>query len=901
MSSDILYRLSFRHLGWFTATGLALLLSFVSSALAGGLGTAFTYQGRLTDGGALADGNYDVQCAVYDAPTLGNQFGNTLTYTNVVVTNGLFAVQLDFGGNVFTGDARWLELHVRTSGTPAFTVLSPRQPLAPAPYALYSPTAGLAATAGGVAPNSVTGAAIQANTITSDKIAPGSFVRTGGDAMTGTLTNPISVVSRRFFNTANTATGTDANALGGSNNVASGSYAAIPGGRDNTAAGSSSLAAGRGAQANHDGTYVWADSQSAPFASTGTNQFLIRANGGVGIGTNSPVSTLQVAGIVTANAFRGDGSGLTGLTASNLNGIATGTLTFNPPSGPPFTVGSNNTAVVTNLDADLLDNLHAAAFWQLGGNSNTVPGNFLGTADNQPLELWVNNQRALRLEPNPTSPNVIGGSLNNAVTLGAAGATIGGGGNGTGQQNAAGANYATVAGGAGNTANGAGTAISGGLQNFADGALATIAGGYNNSVSGDVAAIGGGGGNAIQANAVNATISGGTNNTIQSGASFCTIGGGWRNTIMANAYSSTINGGAKHQILTGAMWSTIGGGADNTIWDNANNCTISGGSGNTIEPATLYATIAGGEGHLIQSGSTHATIGGGESNTILPGTDHATIGGGGVNIIHSNALYATIAGGLSNDVETNAASAFIGGGENNVIQSGADHAAIAGGLQNQAQANASYAVIGGGSGNIVQSSASYGTIPGGSGNVVAAPYGFAAGYGAQALFQGCFVWADTAGAQLASTTANQFVARASGGVKFFSDINATAGVQLAAGGNAWSALSDRNMKENFERVDPQSVLDKLSQLPVTEWNLKTQPTSVRHIGPMAQDFAAAFGVGEDDRHISTSDADGVALAAIQGLHHLVKEQEGEIESLKKTVADLREMVKVLVSKKPGEQ
>jgi len=62
------------------------------------------------------------------------------------------------------------------------------------------------------------------------------------------------------------------------------------------------------------------------------------------------------------------------------------------------------------------------------------------------------------------------------------------------------------------------------------------------------------------------------------------------------------------------------------------------------------------------------------------------------------------------------------------------------------------------------------------------------------------------------------------------------------------------------------VLDKLVAMPVSEWSYIAQGEGVRHIGPMAQDFAAAFGVGENDTTISTVDADGVALAAIQGLN-----------------------------------
>ena len=74
--------------------------------------------------------------------------------------------------------------------------------------------------------------------------------------------------------------------------------------------------------------------------------------------------------------------------------------------------------------------------------------------------------------------------------------------------------------------------------------------------------------------------------------------------------------------------------------------------------------------------------------------------------------------------------------------------------------------------------------------------------------------------------------------------------------------SDRNVKENFDLVDRRDILARLASISVETWNYKFQRPSIRHIGPMAQEFAAAFNVGEDDRHINMVDAFGVALASI---------------------------------------
>ena len=120
----------------------AALLLVVASALS--QGTAFTYQGRLSDGSAAAHGRYDLRFAVYDAPTGGAGCGDPLTNAATPVSNGCFTVTLDFGAAVFTGDARWLDLAVRTNGAVNFQPLAPRQPLTPTPYALFTARAGSA-------------------------------------------------------------------------------------------------------------------------------------------------------------------------------------------------------------------------------------------------------------------------------------------------------------------------------------------------------------------------------------------------------------------------------------------------------------------------------------------------------------------------------------------------------------------------------------------------------------------------------------------------------------------------------------------------------------------------------------------------------------------------------------
>ena len=103
--------------------------------------------------------------------------------------------------------------------------------------------------------------------------------------------------------------------------------------------------------------------------------------------------------------------------------------------------------------------------------------------------------------------------------------------------------------------------------------------------------------------------------------------------------------------------------------------------------------------------------------------------------------------------------------------------------------------------------------------------------------------------------------------------------------DASSVTSDRNVKERFEAVDPQVILAAVATLPIERWSYKREP--VRHLGPMAQDFTAAFGLGADDRHIFPLDAAGVALAAIQELQALARAQASRLDTLERELTALR--------------
>jgi trimeric autotransporter adhesin len=202
---------------------------------------------------------------------------------------------------------------------------------------------------------------------------------------------------------------------------------------------------------------------------------------------------------------------------------------------------------------------------------------------------------------------------------------------------------------------------------------------------------------------------------------------------------------------------------------------------------------------------------------------------------------------------------------------------------------------------------------GGRANIASGNFSFAGGYGARTRLKnspntphhGSFLWADSDGGAspffFNSTSNNQFAVRARGGVAFrvaaTEDADTGAGCSLPPGGAAsWSCSSDRNLKESIKSISPQNVLSKVLALPVTSWQFIG--TNRRHIGPMAQDFRSAFGLGADDKNITTSDVSGVALAAIQGLNQKLEAEKAKNKAKEAEIAALKADL-ALIKKKLG--
>jgi hypothetical protein len=442
---------------------------------------------------------------------------------------------------------------------------------------------------------------------------------------------------------------------------------------------------------------------------------------------------------------------------------------------------------------------------------------------------------------------------------------------------------AFVGGGANDAVNGgdgfAGAGIAGaaGLNSF-------VGAGANESSLGQYSGVVSGAGNdaagfqqcsgAGQRNTVGGTVARATNGFVGAGSGNFALG---NNSFVGAGAGSNATGDE----------SFVGAGSSNVSGASA---FVGAGSANTAGPSSFvgagYKNGARGSGAFVGAGGMAFFQAGSNVANAAGGTD-TFVGAGDGNV--ANSTQSVVAGGVNNRIlktaaggATGAIDAAIAGGYGNIIEptasGGAAYAVLAGGRTNLV-AGAS-AAIGGGSKNAA--TGSYGTVPGGSDNRATGVGSFAAGTESGALQNGTFVWSDDAGsAALNSTAAYQFLARASGGFYLFSNPAATAGVRLAPGSGAWASLSDRTMKTVILPLDGAAVLDKVVRLPVSEWSY-TSERGVRHVGPMAQDFYAAFEVGEDDRHITTIDEDGVALAAIKGLYE--KSERNNAAALRENAA-----------------
>ncbi len=379
---------------------LALLASFVSDIVAAPVGTAFTYQGRLKSAGQPASGNYDLRFALYDAASGNGLIGSPLTNSPVTVTNGNFTALLDFGA-VFAGDARWLEIGVRTNGSSdPFAISSARQQLTPSPYALNASSAGLAATA------TTAGTATNLSGNLSGDVT-GTQVATvvgwvGGQTATDVAAGAVAAIGAATANMPDRIVKRDAlgNFAASAITAASftGSGAALTG-LDADSLATGTLADGRlsgnVALLNANQTFSGSNIFAGVSTLTNANNSFAGSLSGNGGGLTSLNASQLTSGTVpsdrlsgtysgaltlnnSGNNFAGDGSALTALSAGNL---ASGTLPAARLSGNypnALTLGNAGNSFTGNGSG--LVNLNASAL-----ASGTVPGTQLSGIYSSPV------------------------------------------------------------------------------------------------------------------------------------------------------------------------------------------------------------------------------------------------------------------------------------------------------------------------------------------------------------------------------------------------------------------------------------------------------------------------------------------------------------------------------------
>ncbi|AVP96685.1 hypothetical protein C7S18_05465 [Ahniella affigens] len=494
--------------------------------------------------------------------------------------------------------------------------------------------------------------------------------------------------------------------------------------------------------------------------------------------------------------------------------------------------------------------------WDTQGNAGTNDAtDFLGTTDGEQLILKVGNAQVMRYD---FPDNVIGGSSANGVdTFGDSSQTIAGGGS-----------TATNCGlfldqPCGNSVVATYGAIGGGGSNSVTNTFGTIAGGNNNTVMGQQGTIAGGINNT--ASAINATIAGGSRNTAS--GSHSVIGGGFLN--QASGFRSGVLTG--DQVIASGDYSAVLGGIDNRAMGERSN--VAGGT----------FGLASGVESAVPGGNSNCA---GGDTSFAAGTRAIVRSGNGVGDV-ACAVAGTDANGdegtfIWSDAQ---ASNFVSTGANQFLVRASGGAAINGTPPN-ANGGFEFNVYG----NPPDTGfVEVGLIP----NPVPNPntgerIELGAGIGGAGTNDANFRIAhrNNAGAFFEHLSLNgdgSTIVRSN-------PANAAVGVTLAVGSGSWASLSDRAVKTDVAVIDPELILDRLNAMPISAWRYIGQEAGVRHLGPMAQDFRAAFGLGENDTTINTVDADGVALAAIQGLSRQVAAAKAENAALREQLARLEAMV-----------
>jgi hypothetical protein len=338
---------------------------------------------------------------------------------------------------------------------------------------------------------------------------------------------------------------------------------------------------------------------------------------------------------------------------------------------------------------------------------------------------------------------------------------------------------------------------------------------------------------------------------------------------LVNAAFSTISGGSSNVIEFGSLSSSVGGGTGNQI--TGDHSTIAGGHGNSI--VGNYGFIGGGGGYLAYLKNSisafFGTIGGGQSNSVS--AEYGTIGGG----------YDNTCGSTADDTAV-----FVGGGVGNSAT--AKYACLTGGRSNSI--TGSYSFIGGGSKHLNQGTSC--VIPGGESDTIGFWATHSMAFGKQVFISDAYrviLYDGTNSGRLGVNRDDD-----DGGIDHPIHVGTNTsngnGAHLTATG-VWTDASSQSFKTDFRKLDRDWLLNGISRIDIASWRYKE--SAGKHIGPVAEDFAGIFGVGNtdesgsiDDKYLSPADVAGVALAG-------VKELLQENRNLKEQILELEERIAVL--------